>query len=207
MEQELALNHLQQTTHDVVRALAFVPWNSTPLEVYIPLDYRGPRNVTIDSSDFKLCAAHIDHIVQPPFTSYTFEILDRTGRSHAFEVFVTAREDLPINQALSMEGEGRLPFRGGVVVIQRGGTQKKPGKHVPINLVLAPEVSSVLLQEGNIASFDRGGASKRRVRHPRKQASTSPQSNAQGSNKTVDGKDLVQDEHRNGGLESGVEGE
>ncbi|KIO26440.1 hypothetical protein M407DRAFT_7841 [Tulasnella calospora MUT 4182] len=180
--QELATEHLPHTTYDVVRALAFVPWNPMPTEVYISLDYRGPHGATKDNPDVRLCTVHIDHVVQPPFVSYTFEVLDqRSGRSHTFEVFVTAQQDVPLNQVLSVEGAGRSPFRGGVVVMQRDGTRKKLGRHVPINMIWASEVSLILLQEGNLASSRFTKGPKGRIRRPKKQKATSAQMNAQAS--------------------------
>ncbi|KAG8915933.1 hypothetical protein FRC00_005754 [Tulasnella sp. 408] len=206
--QELATERLPHTTHDIVRALAFVPWNPMPAEVYIPLDYRGPHGATKDNPDVKLCTPHIDHVVQPPFVSYTFEVLDQqSGRSHTFEVYVTARQDVPINQTLSVEGAGRSPFRGGVVVMQRDGSRKKLGRHIPINLIWASEVSLILLQEGNLASSRFTKAPKRRVRRPKSQKATSAQMDSQASTGAARHSGSESGEQEESGKEWNMEGD
>lgn len=122
------------TTHNVIRAIAFVPWMPTPIDVYISVDYHGPSDVSKTDKQSTMCSIHMDHIVQPPSASYTFEILDPRRRlGHVFEAFVTTREETPINRTFSVKGGGRQPFHGGVVVMQRAGSQKNLGKHIPIN--------------------------------------------------------------------------
>ncbi|KAG8942844.1 hypothetical protein FRC04_003475 [Tulasnella sp. 424] len=179
LRQKIARERQQQTTHDIVQALAFVPWITMPIEVYIPLDYRGPPNSAKDSKEFKLCSVHIEHIVQPPFTSYTFEILDQRRKLPClFEAFVSQHDEAPINRAISLEGGGRRPFRGGVVVMQRAGTLKQPGKHIPINRLWESDVLRFLVEGGSLVPPSTAETSKRRVRHPREQVPQPEQSRA-----------------------------
>ncbi|KAG8938015.1 hypothetical protein FRC00_002954 [Tulasnella sp. 408] len=158
-----------RTTHDVVQAIAFVPWIPTPIEVYISVDYHGPSDVSKSDTQSTTCSVHIDHIVQPPSASYTFEILDPRRRlGHLFEAFVTTREETPINHTLSIEGGGRQAFRGGVVVMQRAGTQKNLGKHIAFNTTWSSAVLRFLLEQGNLTQPLIFEMPKHRVRRPAK---------------------------------------